>query len=189
MTGSRMNRRTAAALAGAVGTVSLLFFPFAGFTERTAYAPSPIFRDYGLAGIGTYGQEFNPFGYASWLGFIQVGMLAGAIVALGYATVRARRGSRSQSSGRIAWWVAGSSLVLALAALLIVFPAVDEGTIWVTGATGWVETWWVDYGTFVSPAAAAATAWLLGRDAGPSPAPPAAAGPNPTAPPKPPPVE
>ena len=182
MAGARSNLRTAACAAGVLGVISLLFFPFAGFTERTAYVPSPIFRDYGLVGIGTYGQDFNLLAYPAVLWFVQVAVLLLAVV-LGYSVVRCWRSDPGPVI-RIASIVAGASVVLTVVALVVVFPAVEERTIWVTESNGWVQTWWVDYGAFVSPLAAAAMALLLHRDGPQTAAPPPETGPAPAPPPE-----
>ena len=166
MTGTNIDRPRMAGLVGMLGVVSLLFFPFAGFTERTAYVPSPIFRDYGLTGIGTYGQDFNLFGYPAGVGFVQLLMLALAVV-LGYAAWRCFRlggetgAAATKQPARIGFGVAGGAVLLVVVALVAVFPSVEEQTIWVTESNGWIETWWVAYGAFVSPLAAAGMGLLL----------------------------
>jgi hypothetical protein len=164
MAGTHMDRNPLACLAGSLGVVSLLVFPFAGFTERTAYVPSPILRDYGLTGIGTYGQDFNLFGYPAGLWFVQVLMLALAVVlGLGvWQCMRLRTGSAAPGLVvRLGLGVAAASALLVVIALAAVFPAVEEQTIWVTESNGWIEDWWIAYGAFVSPLAAAGMALLV----------------------------
>jgi len=145
-------------LAGSAGLFSLLFLPFAGFTEMTRYVPNNIFRDYGITGIGTYGQEFNVFGFPASVGTIQILMLPLAAVLI-YPLIRCWRWYRSplDVSGRelkmaatISAAAAGVYVALVLVALLIVFPSVEERTIWLVESSGWLEGWWPAYGAFVT---------------------------------------
>jgi len=79
MSGARSNYYLRAAMGGRIGLISLLFLPFVGFTEVTAYDPSPIYWDYGLTALGTHGQEFNLFGFPSGLAIIQILMFLLAV--------------------------------------------------------------------------------------------------------------
>jgi hypothetical protein len=185
------NRLLGALLFGTLGVVSLLFFPFAGFTERTAYVPGPIFREYGVTGLGTYGDGFNPFGFPAGFAVVQILMLAlGAAMAV--VLLRCWRSYRSsgspaddlRSAARMVWPVAGAYVVLLVTVFAAVFPAVEERTIWVVESQGWLEDWWPRYGAFVTAIAFGAAAGLLTmRSRSASPPPPGGPAPPPAEPP------
>ncbi len=145
-------------LAGSAGLFSLLFLPFAGFTELTRYVPSNIYRDYGVTGIGTYGQDFNVFGFPASVGIIQILMLLLAAVLI-YPLVRCWKWYRSpgdvpgrelKTAAMVSGAVAGAYVALVVITLLVVFPSVQERTIWVVESSGWLEAWWPAYGAFVT---------------------------------------
>lgn len=168
-------------LAGAVGLVSLLFLPFAGFAELTRYVPSNIYRDYGVTGIGTYGQDFNLFGFPASVGIIQILMLLLAAV-LVYPLTRCWKWYRSPgdfprreltNAAMISGAVAGAYVALVVVTLLVVFPSVEERTIWLVESSGWLEAWWPAYGAFVTAIGIGGMAVALGmrsrsQAAGPS---------------------
>jgi len=157
-------------LAGAVGLVSLLFLPFAGFTELTRYVPSNIYRDYGVTGVGTYGQEFNLFGFPASVGIIQILMLLLAAV-LVYPLIRCWKWYRSpgdvlpgelKTVALISGAVAGAYVALVVITLVVVFPSVEERTIWLVESSGWLEAWWPAYGAFLTAIGIGAMAVALG---------------------------
>jgi hypothetical protein len=184
----RATRLGWAAAAGVLAAVAMAFLPLAGFTERTAYAPGPIVRDYAITGIGTYGEDFNLFTYPAGTWWVQLAALA---LAAG-AAVAAIRCLRLRSGGtggarRTARLVAGSAVVLVVAAVVLfaaVFPSVEERTIWMVESAGFLDAWWPDYGLFVAAGALGVMAWLLvsAEAAAPAAPPPAEPAPPPTEP-------
>lgn len=157
-------------VAGSAGLISLLFLPFAGFTELTRYVPSNIYRDYGVAGIGTYGQDFNIFGFPASVGTIQILMLLLAVMLISPLT-RCWKWYRSpgdvprrelMNAAMISGVVAGAYVSLVLLTLLVVFPSVEERTIWLVESSGWLEAWWPRYGAFVTAIGIGGMAVALG---------------------------
>jgi len=145
-------------VAGVAGLFSLLFLPFAGFTEMTRYVPNNIFRDYGVTGIGTYGQDFNFLGFPASVGTVQILMLVLAAISV-YPLIRCWRWYRSprdvegrelKTAATVSVAVTGAYVVLVLVTLLVVFPSVEERTIWMVESSGWLEGWWPAYGAFVT---------------------------------------
>jgi len=145
-------------MAGSAGLFSLLFLPFAGFTEMTRYVPSNIFRDYGVTGIGTYGQDFNFLGFPASVGIVQILMLVLAAISIyplircwgWYRSPRDVEGRELKTAATISAAVTGAYVVLVLVTLLVVFPSVEERTIWMVESSGWLEGWWPAYGAFVT---------------------------------------
>ncbi|MCB2222963.1 MAG: hypothetical protein KQH83_02215 [Actinobacteria bacterium] len=188
MAGRASVQYPAATVAAAIAAVSLLFLPFAGFTEGVAYTPT-IYRDWGLSGFGTYGYEFHPFGYVAGAGAAQVVVLLLGAAAVALA-LRCRRwwsdpgaadGKAVRAAGTAAAWMAAAVVAVVLLTMFVLLPSVEEQAIG-SGSAGWLESWWPGYGGFVSALAlAGAAAVLLRRPAGapashapapPSPAPP-----------------
>ena len=182
--GSMYFRR--AGLIGSVGVASILVFPFAGFTERTTSGSSAIYRDYGVAGLGTFGEDFNPLGYPAGVWVIQVLMLLLAVL-MSYPLARTWRWHSNPETvtveglrliSRMTMALAAASVVLTMAALVVVLPSMEDRTIWLTESAGWLTGWWPDYGAYVTALTLAAMAIALmakgrsvGASASPSPPP------------------
>ena len=72
--------------------------------------------------------------------------------------------------------VAGAYVALVLVALLVVFPSVEERTIWVVESSGWLDGWWPAYGAFVTTIGLGGMATALVRRSKSHAADPAASG-------------
>jgi len=165
--GSMYFRRTG--LIGSVGVASILVFPFAGFTERTVSGASTIYRDYGMAGLGTFGEDFNPFEYPAGVWAIQILMLLLAVL-MSYPLVRTWRWHTNPETvttdglrliSRMTMALAAASVLLVMVALVLVLPSMEEQTIWLTESSGWLTGWWPDYGAYVTALTLAAMALAL----------------------------
>jgi hypothetical protein len=154
------------AMAGTIGMLSLLFFPFAGFTEAVTNPEGPVRGVYALAGLGTHGIGFDLLGYPGRTVLLQMAMLVGAAVLLhpvsrcwrwhqapGEATAAGLR-----TASRVASGVGAAAMVVVVVALRMVLPGAEGEVIWQTGA---VVAWRPEYGAFVTVASVGAMAVAL----------------------------
>lgn len=156
-------------LGGGAAVLGLWFLPFVGFTERFTVADVATFRDVEAAGLGTYGQEFNWFSYPDYVGVMQLIVFGIALVIL-YGVValwmfhRAGTLPTAPVLGRLTRRSVGAAalfVVVVLSTLLIVFPAVEDDTIWNTHARGFISDWWVGWGAGVALLGLGVTVWAL----------------------------
>lgn len=154
-----LRRRYLVGLIGiAAAMFALLFLPFAGFTEKTTY-----FNWYSIVAIGTYGEGLNFFEYPELLFYVQILLLAGAIVLIGPLRLlwTAYRGAAEPSvaalgrAARMIGIVAAGSVVLLLVTMFVLLPSVEDQTIWLVNAAGYLNAWWPEYGAFVAIGTAA----------------------------------
>lgn len=154
------------AMVGTIGLLSLLFFPFAGFTEAATTQAGPVYGFYALAGLGTHGIGFDLFGYPARTIVLQLAMLLGA-GALLYPISRCWRwhqapgeatGAALRTASRVAIGVGAAAMLIVLVALRIVLPGAEGETIWQTGP---VAAWRPEYGAFVTVVSVGAMAVAL----------------------------
>ncbi|MCJ7726917.1 MAG: hypothetical protein MUP76_11100 [Acidimicrobiia bacterium] len=154
------------AMAGTIGLLSLLFFPFGGFTEAAASPAGPVYGVYALAGLGTHGIGFDLFGYPGRVAVLQMAMLAGAVVLL-YPISRCWRWHQApgeatwaalRTASRVAIGVGAAAMLVVAVALRVVLPGAEGEMIWQTGA---VVAWRPEYGAFVTAVSVGAMATAL----------------------------
>jgi hypothetical protein len=147
-------------LIGVAGAVfALLFLPFAGFTEKTTY-----FNWYSIVGVGTYGDGLHFFDFPELLFYVQILLLVSAVALIGPLRLlwTTHQGGVEpstealQRSSRIIGTVAAGAIVLLLATMFVLLPSVEDRTIWLVNADGYLDGWWPGYGAFIAIGATAA---------------------------------
>ncbi len=183
MDSSQRNRYLIGLIAVAAAVIALLILPFVGFTEKTVY-----WNSYEMVGLGTWADGLNFFDYPDTLFYIALLLLAGAVALIGPLRLlwgayrleeeppKADLSRAAAISGTVA---VGTVAVLPLT-LLVLLPSVEEQTIWLVEAGGFLSDWWPSYGAFIAIGGAAIAAWALRSAANASvPPPPPPPPPNP----------
>lgn len=160
MDGVRRRQYLIGLIGVAVAVFALLFLPFAGFTEKTTY-----FNWYSIVGVGTYGDGLHFFDFPELLFYVQILLLVGAVALIGPLRLlwTAHQGGVEPSTAalqrtcRIIATVAAGAIVLLLATMFVLLPSVEDQTIWLVNADGYLDDWWPGYGAVIAFGATAAS--------------------------------